>query len=228
MKKNFTARDVDILLTYQWASIEHIFPNLRLVSVTLKTNPEITFYVHGALSDDDKESMNLIHTYFGIGSNFHLNQGPYDVIQIDAPTPIENFPGECVYARREEKPLISHKSKIFIDDSVNQRSKIFLTMQRAMINNVFLELRSLQATWGGSSVCLIVVIDKELSADNKHSLECIRDDFVMLFPEPITCTLKIIRIDHPSRITKDYGPLIYSRKEFLEDDPNISYDVYQT
>jgi hypothetical protein len=100
-------------------------------------------------------------------------------------------------------------------------------MQQAMINNVFPELRSLQATWEEFSVCLIVVIDKELSEDNKRSLECIRDDFIMLFPEPITCTLKIIRIDHPTRITEDYGPLIYSRKDFLEDDPNIPYDVYK-
>jgi hypothetical protein len=49
MKKNFTARDIDILLTYQWASIEHVFPNLRLVSVTLENNPEIYFYVHGKI-----------------------------------------------------------------------------------------------------------------------------------------------------------------------------------
>lgn len=226
MKKQLSPRDAEILIVYQWASIEHVFPCLRLVSITLDTNPEIYFYVHGEPSWDDRESMNLVHTYFGVGLGSHIEQGSYDVFQIDAPAPIENFPGECVYARKEETPLISYKSKIHVDEPISKRSLIFLTMQRAMINNVFPELRSLQATWEEASVCVIVVVDKELSEKNKHSLECIRDDFIRLFPETTTCSLKIIQIDMPTRLTEDYGPLIYSRKDYLENDSTKPYDMY--
>jgi hypothetical protein len=49
---------------------------------------DINFYVHGEPSFDDAESMNLIDTYFGIGSYFSTEQGTYNINQIDEPNPI--------------------------------------------------------------------------------------------------------------------------------------------
>lgn len=228
MKEFFTKRDVEILINYQYANTGYTFPGLRLVSVTLETNPEIHFFVHGAISDDDKESMNLIHTYFGVGFSSNIEQGSYDVLRIDAPTPIKNFPGECVYARKEQKPLILFKSKIYVDPLVNRRSKICLAAQQAMINHVFPELRSVYAKYDNYSICLTFIIDKELSEDNNRAINRIFDDFIIVFPEIIICDLKIVQTAFPTRITEDYGQLlIYKRKEYQADNPDLPYNVYQ-
>jgi hypothetical protein len=227
--KNFFSRnDMEILLAYQSASVEHVFPRLRLVSVTLGDQLNINFYVHGEPLFDDAESMNLIDTYFGIGSYFSTEQGTYNINQIDAPNPIVNYLGECVYARREQAPLVSAKSKVYIENSVDRKSQIFFSMQRAMLNHMFPEIRSIHVRWDEFMINLIFIVDGELSANNQHSIECIRNDFINQFPEPTICKIKLIRIDFPARITEDYGPLIYSRKEYLDTDPSQVYNLNET
>lgn len=215
-----TQKEFYIVRSFQLASSSHIFHSLRLVSIDWTSqNVSLYFYVDGELSKDDRESINLIDTYFG--TNFSRKEiGPSDfkVIRVDSPTPIDSYLGECVFARKENPPIGKVRLGVLTEKCLERREKILLALQRAMINHIFLQLRTVYIDWSQTSATLYFCVDGEISGDDRTSADLIHAFFCMQFPkeEMERCKATVLRIDFPERIAEDYGTIVYDRKEMPE------------
>lgn len=215
-----TKRDVDIILSFQVAWWGHVFPDLRLVSIRwTEQTAELFFYVHGQISDDDFESLNLIDTYFDVlFSSEEMTWLDFNVIRIDYPQPISSYEGECVFARKEIPSLAHPVRGVLIEKDIERRDKVLIAMQRAMINYIIPQLREVIITFDDVSATMKFYVDGKICEDDVQSFDLIRAFFCMQFPgeEMKQCEVKIVRIDFPERIEESIGELIYIRKEAPE------------
>jgi hypothetical protein len=86
MLEKLTEREAGLILEIQRATYEHIFPSLRLISVTIQTkSPDIFFFYDGPISEDNLESLNLIDTYFGVDYFKGLEKGSWEYITGSTP-----------------------------------------------------------------------------------------------------------------------------------------------
>ena len=207
-------------LNFQAIAIGHIFPKLRFVSLSCEElYITLYFYVDGALSDDDEESINLMAGYFD--SDFtekEIEKVSIEIERRDFPDAITNCPGNCVYARKEMPPVGKTSRGVLTEKWIDRRDKILLALQRALINNIFPQIRSVHVRWKETSTTISFCIDGALSDDDKKSLKLIHAYFCLQFPheEMEQCDIAIIRINLPKQITESYGTLAYLRKEAPE------------
>jgi hypothetical protein len=215
-----TKRDVDIILSFQVAWWSHVFPDLRLVSIRwTEQTAELFFYVNGQISDDDFESLNLIHTYFSVCfSGEEMTWSDFNVIRIDYPSPIASYDGECVFARKELPPLAKPARGVLIEKDIERRDKVLIAMQRAMINHVIPQLRMVSVNFDDVSAIVSFYVDGRIGKDDVNSFDLATTFFCMQFPkeEMEQCEKKIVRLDFPKRIEESHGELIYLRKEAPE------------
>ena len=206
--------------SFQVGSYGHIFPNLRLISMTWDQSSAVMyFYVDKEISDDDLESINLIHTYFGVNfSDKEMESCFIEIIRQDFPAPIDSYPGQCMYARKESPPIGKATRGVMIEKNIDRRGKVLVAIQKAMINNIFPQIRSVYVEWTDTSAMLCFCVDGTISEDDKKSLGLMHAYFCLQFPqeEMELCETKIIRIDLPERITENYGTLVYEKKEAPE------------
>jgi hypothetical protein len=157
--------DIEMLLGYQGSAFEHIFPALRLVSMQVEgSSITFDFYIDGPLSDDDDDSINQIGNYFDVD----FPPGEVEDLQLrrhrcDYPAPIHNFPGECIFARWEEPPLVAYPRELILSTTLDRREKVLTAAQRALINHVFPELYSLSVTWTDTTAMLCTCVEGEIS-----------------------------------------------------------------
>ena len=212
-----TKRDVHIIRVFQVAWWGHVFPDLRLVSIRwTEQTAELSFYVNGPISDDDYESLNLIDTYFSVYfSSEEMTWLDFNVIRIDYPQPISSYDGECVFARKELPPLTHPARGVLIEKDIERRDKVLIAMQRAMVNYIFPQIRTVNIRWDDNSAEITFCVDGEISESDRESLDLIRMFFCMQFPkeEMEKCETNIIRIDFPAKIDESYGSMVYERKE---------------
>ena len=216
MFEDITERESNYILEFQRAADGHIFPNLRLISITIQSKiPDLFFFFDGPISEDDLESLNLIDTYFRSNCPETFIDGEWVYTRIDYPQPILNIPGECVYARKESPLLIQPKRGVLIEPWMDRWTKICIALRRAMINNVFSQIRLIGAAYTESKATIHVIMDGSISGDDQKSLELMKNYFALQFPanEMLQCDLTVTRVDFPQTIPNLIDALVYIRKE---------------
>jgi hypothetical protein len=228
MDQNLTEHEIDIIWSFQNASHDRIFSQLRLVSIEWLGYPYLYFYTDGKVHADDYESISLMISYFGIDSSApDMDDADGEIVEVSAPEPIHN-PGICLYARKENSPVGNPPRPVLLEKEISRQKKIRVAAQRAIIDNVFPQLRSVEVSFDQISATLYFRIDGELTQDNTKSLSLIQAYFSLQFPkeEMQQCDMKIIRFDTPQLILDSYGELIYLRKEFSAFGPSINPHLY--
>lgn len=101
-KNNEITRRQSILTCLHHYLIGEIPKKLRLISVDWTEDTAcLHFYFNGEIEERDRETVDLVHTYFV--SNFtesEMHCCELDIVRIDAPLPIA-YEGECVFAWKE-------------------------------------------------------------------------------------------------------------------------------
>lgn len=225
-----TERYLGIIQSYQKAAFGHMFPKLRLVSAYQRgIFIDFAFYVDGEISEDDAESINLIDTYFGIDlSRDKVEQAKLDIICRKYPSPIHDFKGECLYARKETIPLVKNVKVKLSDSQKDLRLRILLAIQRAMVNHIFPRVRMIGISFRDHAIPIHVVVDGEISEEERLTLEEMRSCFLVQLPEEEIkiCDLHIVRNDFPDNRDDFFDELVFFRKEYLDNAPLTPYDVY--
>ena len=217
MIDELTERKVEFLLEFQRATSDRIFPTLRVISLTIdQKTPDAFFYYDGAISEEDLESVSLMITYFGVNFSDGLRDMSWEYTRVDYPHPILHIPGECVYARKENPPLVVPKRGVLIEPWMDRWSKIALALQRALLNNVFPQIRKISVDYTDTTATIHAIVDGPISRDDERSLELVKHYFSMQFPaeEMVQCELIVTQIDAPQPMP-GYTVLGYLRKETL-------------
>lgn len=217
MIDELTPREAEFLLEFRRATSDRIFPSLRLISLTIdQKTPDVFFFYDGEISEDDLESLSLIMTYFRVNFTDCLIDGTWHYRRIDYPSPILDIPGECAYARKENPPLVVPKRGVLIEPWMDRWSKIALALQRALLNNIFPQIRKISADYTDTTATIHAIVDGPISIDDEKSLELIKHYFSLQFPaeEMVLCDLIATRIDAPQTMP-GYTLLAYLRKETL-------------
>ena len=182
------------VLSFQNMAYGKIFPQLRLVSMTHKgPRFELSFYVDGELSESDKKSIEEIRTDFG-EDLYHrvVETTTSEIIRVDAPAPILNYPGICLFARKETPPLVSvqHAAP---DSDIDFYYKALIAMQWAMINRIFPRIRAIQLAIENHSVGMRVAVYEALSNEEKSTVEDMKACFIEQLPDLQNCTLELMQ-----------------------------------
>lgn len=100
-KSDYSETKASIFATTVTALLGEVSPSLRKVTLEQSENSIIVkAYFNGEISDEDKESMDFVETE--LFSHFlDTHNVKVEIIQFDAPLPLNNLPGIAVYQRRE-------------------------------------------------------------------------------------------------------------------------------
>ena len=217
MTTDLDPHGVDFLTSFLFATKGYVFPQLRLVSMEWNRHSvDAYFYVDGQLSEDDEESLNLIDTYFDPELEPSTFEGFMEhIVRVDYPGPI-SFRGQCVYARRESPPIGKIYRGILTERWLSRFEKVCIAIQRAMVGNIFSQIRHIVVKWEEDRAWLYFRVHGELTGDDYRSIDQIVHYFCLQFPkeEMVSCDKQVIRIDFPEVPKIDLGTLVYSRKEY--------------
>lgn len=95
------------------------------------------------------------------------------------------------------------------------RISAILSLNGALIGEVFSQLRVAKIQWDNEKVSLLFYYDGEISEDDRESLECIATEVISDFPDH-ALEVNITRCDYPARIPQSEASniaLVYRRKE---------------
>ena len=95
------------------------------------------------------------------------------------------------------------------------RVSAILSLNGALIGEVFPQLRAAKIQWDEEKVSLLFYCDGEISEDDRESLECVATEVIAEFPDH-TLEVNITRCDYPARIPQSDTSniaLVYRRKE---------------
>lgn len=217
MTTDLDPHGVDFLTSFLFSTKGYIFPQLRLVSMEWNRHSvDAYFYVDGQLSEDDEESLNLIDTYFDPELEPRAFEGFMEhIVRVDYPEPI-SFQGQCVYARRENPPIGKICRGILTERWLSRFEKVCIAIQRAMVGNVFPQLRYVFMNWTEEAAHLYFEIDGEISEVDRTSTELISHFFRLQFPkeEMRSCDVEVARVDFPKISNYADGRVVYWRKEY--------------
>lgn len=207
---------VDFLTSFLFAAKGYVFPKLRLVSMGWNRHSvEVFFYVDGQISEDDEESLKLIDTYFDPELDPSTFEGFLEhVVRTDYPEPI-SFQGRCVYARREDPPIGKIARGIITEHWLSRFDKVCIAIQRAMVGNIFPQLRYVFMNWTEETALLYFEVHGEISEEDRTSIELISNFFRLQFPkeEMRSCDVEVARVDFPKLSNYPNGRVVYWRKE---------------
>jgi hypothetical protein len=216
MNDELDPNGIDFLLSFLFAAKGYIFPRLRLASMEWnRYSVDAYFYIDGQLSEDDEESLSLIGTYFGVDLG---PEGPTSysehIIRVDSPQPI-SFQGQCVYARREGSPIGKIVRGIITERWLSRFDKVCIAIQRAMVGNIFPQLRYVFMNWTEETALLYFEVHGEISEEDRTSIELISNFFRLQFPkeEMRSCDVEVARVDFPKLSNYPNGRVVYWRKE---------------
>lgn len=97
------------------------------------------------------------------------------------------------------------------DYSVDRVGAI-LSMNRALLGEVFPALRSARIAWDDEKICVFFYYDGEISEDDHESAECVATEVIADYPD-YTIEVNILRWDYPNSLPQNEGILVYKRKE---------------
>ena|SRR5579871_3113997 len=95
------------------------------------------------------------------------------------------------------------------------RANAILSLNRALLDAVFPQLRAAKIQWDNKKVHLFFYYDGEISEDDHESLECVATEVISDFPS-LALEIDITRCDYPTRIPQSDASniaFVYSRKE---------------
>ena len=218
MNNELDPSGVEFLMSFLLSSKGYIFPQLRLVSMEWnRQDVDVYYYIDGQLSEDDEESLNLIGCYFGVNLGSSEPENFFEhIIRVDFPQPI-SFQGQCVYARRENPPIGKIDRGIITALWLDRFDKVCIAIQRAMVGNIFPQLRYVLMSWTETKARLFFEVDREISKEDRTSIDLISHFFCLQFPkeEMRTCDVEITRVDFPKVSNNPEGEVMYWRKESL-------------
>ena len=223
---------VCFLTSFLLAAKGYIFPRLRLASMEWTRHcVDVYYYVDGPVSDDNEESFNLISTYFDVDFDAGVLENYSDhIIRVDSPEPI-SFQGQCIYARKETPPIGKIFRGLITEQWPDRFDKICIAIQRAMVGNIFPQIRDVVVSWNEVSASIYFVVHGEISDAERKNVDQIVQYFRLQFPkeEMTVCGEHIVRIDFPAvpnlPETLDFSRAIsvYSRQEYSSMRPREPY-----
>ncbi len=92
------------------------------------------------------------------------------------------------------------------------RTKVLLSLQRALLGEVFPALREVTVDWSDSSVKFWAYVDGELAPEDEESLSCVSAEVAADFWSGVEIDYEIIRCDAPQRI-QDGRLAVFCRRE---------------
>ena len=87
------------------------------------------------------------------------------------------------------------------------RTRLLLSVQRALLGAVPASLREVTCGWEDSWIKLRFVFDGEIAAVDKESAQIAATEVIADFSEPWMIAEEIVRIDHPADLKCDEGRL---------------------
>ncbi|WP_256750500.1 hypothetical protein [Mesorhizobium sp. Mes31] len=78
------------------------------------------------------------------------------------------------------------------------RATLLLSLQRALLNAVPLNLRAVSCDWEGTDIKLRFVFDGEVSDANFDEVQIVGAEVIADFPAPWTISEDVVRLDYPA------------------------------
>ena len=103
-----------------------------------------------------------------------------------------------------------------MDDAIEMRRKLLLSVQRALLGAVPAALRAVTCGWDGTTIKLHFVFDGEITSDDFEVAQVVATEVIADFTAPWTIDEQIVRIDHPHKLREDKDRLAlcaYLRRE---------------
>lgn len=92
------------------------------------------------------------------------------------------------------------------------RILVLLSLQRAMLGEVFPALRAVTVEWSPAAVKFFAYVDGPLSEEDAESLSCISAEVAADFWSGVDIDYEVVRVDFPKRVD-DPRTRVYSRRE---------------
>ncbi len=92
------------------------------------------------------------------------------------------------------------------------RTLVLLSLQRAMLGEVFPALRAITVEWADDRVKFYAYVDGELADDDAESLSCISAEVAADFWSGVEIDHEVVRVDSPAKIT-DTRVRVFHRRE---------------
>lgn len=92
------------------------------------------------------------------------------------------------------------------------RTLVLLSLQRAMLGEVFPSLRAITVEWSDRAVKFFAYIDGSLADEDAESLSCISAEVAADFWEGVDIDYEVVRLDLPSSIA-DERARVFQRRE---------------
>lgn len=92
------------------------------------------------------------------------------------------------------------------------RVLVLLSLQRAMLGEVFPALRAVTVAWSHTAVKFFAYVDGPLTEEDAESLSCISAEVAADFWSGVEIDYEVVRVDFPNRI-EDTRPRVFHRRE---------------
>lgn len=92
------------------------------------------------------------------------------------------------------------------------RQAVLLSLQRALVGNVFPALRGMTVSWESGNIRILAYVDGDISEDNLESLRYVETEVIADFFPQHFVSLEVVRKDAPE-IVKPLQAWVYLRRE---------------
>lgn len=92
------------------------------------------------------------------------------------------------------------------------RVNVLLSLQRALLGEVFPALRAVTVEWSDTSVKFFAYVDGEVQEEDEESISCVATEVTADFPAEVDVSWEVIRRDAPAS-TQDGRITVYLRRE---------------
>ncbi len=96
-----------------------------------------------------------------------------------------------------------------------ERAAVLLSLQAAMLGDVFPALRAITVEWSDTFVKFWAYVDGPLTEEDAESLSCISTEVIADFWEDVEIEYEAVRLDYPTKITNE-RLFVYHRREYHE------------
>ena len=95
-----------------------------------------------------------------------------------------------------------------------ERSQVLLSLQRALLGEVFPALRAITVEWSDSVVKFYAYVDGFLNEKDAESLSCVSAEVAADFWDGVEIDYEIVRLDFPGKIV-DERMRVFHRRESI-------------
>lgn len=93
-----------------------------------------------------------------------------------------------------------------------ERTLVLLSLQRALLGEVFPSLRAVTVEWSDSVVKFFAYVDGPLAEEDAESLSCVSAEVAADFWSGVAIEYEVIRADLPTRV-EDARTRVFHRRE---------------